>query len=181
MLIESALWDTMNIAKTGRRLGVVSDARHRFEDDDLRFHVHLIEGSCALQEGVVIEDLSRLPRAIDDLRARYDELAAAARACDIGRFERWEEVLELADTHYLAPTDKEDKQIEREKLIGVANFELGRQVEFGVVLGKLQARLAADEEKKEAAANAAREKAKEEKKDLFENERNATRRFFFAP
>ena len=31
VLIESALWDPLNIAQTGRRLGVASDARYRFE------------------------------------------------------------------------------------------------------------------------------------------------------
>ena len=31
MLIESALWAPLNIAQTGRRLGINSDARYRFE------------------------------------------------------------------------------------------------------------------------------------------------------
>ena len=31
VLIESALWDELNIAHTGRRLGITSDARYRFE------------------------------------------------------------------------------------------------------------------------------------------------------
>jgi phenylalanyl-tRNA synthetase beta chain len=31
VLIESALWDPLNIAQTGRRLGIHSDARYRFE------------------------------------------------------------------------------------------------------------------------------------------------------
>lgn len=31
VLIESALWEPFNIAQTGRRLGIQSDARHRFE------------------------------------------------------------------------------------------------------------------------------------------------------
>ena len=31
VLIESALWDAANIAQTGRKLGIVSDARYRFE------------------------------------------------------------------------------------------------------------------------------------------------------
>ncbi len=31
VLIELALWDPMNIAKTGRTLGIISDARYRFE------------------------------------------------------------------------------------------------------------------------------------------------------
>ena len=31
MLIELALWDPLNIAQTGRKLGINSDARYRFE------------------------------------------------------------------------------------------------------------------------------------------------------
>ena len=31
VLIESALWEPLNIAHTGRKLGIQSDARHRFE------------------------------------------------------------------------------------------------------------------------------------------------------
>ena len=31
VLIESALWDPLNIAQTGRKLGIVTDARYRFE------------------------------------------------------------------------------------------------------------------------------------------------------
>jgi phenylalanyl-tRNA synthetase beta chain len=31
VLIESALWDPLNIAQSGRKLGIVSDARYRFE------------------------------------------------------------------------------------------------------------------------------------------------------
>jgi phenylalanyl-tRNA synthetase beta chain len=31
VLIESALWDPINIARTGRSLGIITDARYRFE------------------------------------------------------------------------------------------------------------------------------------------------------
>ncbi|CAH1650578.1 phenylalanine--tRNA ligase subunit beta [Chelatococcus asaccharovorans] len=31
VLIESALWDALNIAQTGRKLGIITDARYRFE------------------------------------------------------------------------------------------------------------------------------------------------------
>ncbi|KQP61480.1 phenylalanine--tRNA ligase subunit beta [Methylobacterium sp. Leaf108] len=31
VLVEAALWDPVNIARTGRRLGIVTDARYRFE------------------------------------------------------------------------------------------------------------------------------------------------------
>ena len=87
------------------------------------------------------------------------------------RFERWGEALQLADTHYLVPTDKPEEQIKRERLVGVANFELGRAVEFGVVLGRLKERLANDEEAKKVAATTARERAESEKKDEKEIDR----------
>jgi phenylalanyl-tRNA synthetase beta chain len=31
VLVESAIWDPLNIAQTGRRLGIITDARYRFE------------------------------------------------------------------------------------------------------------------------------------------------------
>ena len=31
VLIESALWEPLNIARTGRALGIITDARYRFE------------------------------------------------------------------------------------------------------------------------------------------------------
>ena len=31
MLIELALWEPLNIARTGRALGIITDARYRFE------------------------------------------------------------------------------------------------------------------------------------------------------
>lgn len=39
VLIESALWDPLNVARSGRALGINSDARYRFErgvDPDFR-------------------------------------------------------------------------------------------------------------------------------------------------
>ncbi|MFT7755584.1 UNVERIFIED_CONTAM: phenylalanine--tRNA ligase beta subunit-related protein, partial [Salmonella enterica subsp. enterica serovar Enteritidis] len=31
VVVESALWDAMTIARTGRNLGIITDARYRFE------------------------------------------------------------------------------------------------------------------------------------------------------
>ncbi len=101
-------------------------------------------------------------------------MARGAAACSYGRkrlieylerFERWEEVLELAETHYLVPTDKQEEQIKRERLMGVANFELGRAVDFGVVLGRSRSGSPTMRQAKELAATEAREKAESEKKD----------------
>ena len=52
VLIESALWDPTNIAQTGRKLGIVTDARYRFERGvDPNFCVP----GCDLATGLVLE------------------------------------------------------------------------------------------------------------------------------
>ena len=81
------------------------------------------------------------------------------------RFERWGEVIELAGTHYLEPTEKEEEKVKVKRLVAVANFELGRKEAFGALLAELEEKLAADEEEKKVAATKAREKAEADKKD----------------
>ncbi len=52
VLIESALWDPTNIAQTGRKLGIVTDARYRFERGvDPAFCVP----GCDLATGLVLD------------------------------------------------------------------------------------------------------------------------------
>ncbi|HME83307.1 MAG TPA: phenylalanine--tRNA ligase subunit beta [Roseiarcus sp.] len=52
VLIESALWDPTNLAQTGRKLGIVTDARYRFERGvDPEFCVP----GCDLATGLVLE------------------------------------------------------------------------------------------------------------------------------
>lgn len=54
VLIESALWDPMNIARTGRDLGIITDARYRFErgvdpefmTDGMELATHLVLDFC---------------------------------------------------------------------------------------------------------------------------------------
>ena len=44
VLVESALWDPLTIAKTGRELGIITDARYRFERGvDPAFNMHGVE------------------------------------------------------------------------------------------------------------------------------------------
>jgi phenylalanyl-tRNA synthetase beta chain len=61
VLIESALWDELNIAQTGRRLGINSDARYRFERGvDPAFMVPGLE----LATGMVLELCGGTPSEI---------------------------------------------------------------------------------------------------------------------
>jgi phenylalanyl-tRNA synthetase beta chain len=75
VLVESALWDAPNIAQTGRKLGVVTDARYRFErgvDPDFcvpgaELATHLIVDLCggAPSRLIVAGDPVKPKRAID--------------------------------------------------------------------------------------------------------------------
>ncbi len=72
VLIESALWDPTNIAQTGRKLGILTDARYRFErgvDPDF-----CLPG-CDLATELVLDDLRR--RAIAHDRGGQPRGAAA--------------------------------------------------------------------------------------------------------
>ena len=75
VLIESALWDPTNIAQTGRKLGIVTDARYRFErgvDPDF-----CLPG-CDLATELVLTTLRR--RAVADGRRRRPLRRRGARS-----------------------------------------------------------------------------------------------------
>jgi phenylalanyl-tRNA synthetase beta chain len=75
VLIESALWDPTNIAQTGRKLGVLTDARYRFErgvDPDFcipgaELATHLVVDFCGGEPSrlIVAGDPVKPKRAID--------------------------------------------------------------------------------------------------------------------
>lgn len=75
VLIESALWDPMNIARTGRDLGIITDARYRFERGvDPAFCVpgaelatHLVQQICGgeASELIVAGSVPALDHTID--------------------------------------------------------------------------------------------------------------------
>ena len=90
VLIESALWNEINIAQTGRKLGINSDARYRFERGvDPAFMVPGLEMATRLvmelcggtpSENVVVgQALPRRPR--DRFPARAKPGASPASTC----------------------------------------------------------------------------------------------------
>ncbi len=61
VLVESALWEPLNIAQTGRKLGIHSDARHRFERGvDPAFMLPGID----LAAGMIVELCGGTPSAV---------------------------------------------------------------------------------------------------------------------
>ncbi|BDV33417.1 phenylalanine--tRNA ligase subunit beta [Methylocystis iwaonis] len=75
VLIESALWDPQNIAHTGRKLGIVTDARYRFErgvDADfalpgMEFATQLVLELCGGEASqlIIAGEIPRERRAVD--------------------------------------------------------------------------------------------------------------------
>jgi phenylalanyl-tRNA synthetase beta chain len=85
VLIESALWDPLNIARTGRRLGISTDARYRFERGvDPAFCLPGLE----LATRMVLELCGGEPSAIE----LAGEVPAPERAIDFP----WSEVRRLS-------------------------------------------------------------------------------------
>ena len=75
MLIESALWDPLNVAQTGRKLGINSDARYRFERGvDPAFTLPGLE----LATQMVIELVRR--RAVGDCHGRRSDAEGKSRS-----------------------------------------------------------------------------------------------------
>ncbi len=75
VLIETALWDSMNIAHTGRKLGIVTDARYRFERGvdpafalpGLELATQMVLDLCGGKASQIVQagELPYLPRAIN--------------------------------------------------------------------------------------------------------------------
>ena len=75
MLIESALWEPLNIAQTGRKLGIHSDARYRFERGvDPNFMVPGLE----LATQMVLDMCGGTPS--EDRRRRRSAVPTSARS-----------------------------------------------------------------------------------------------------
>ena len=87
------------------------------------------------------------------------------------RFERWEELIALADTHYLEPTDQKRLQTDRLLRLGRAHFGLGHEAELGSLIADFDGQISELEAEKERKENEAREKAEAEEKDEKETEK----------
>ena len=81
------------------------------------------------------------------------------------RFEFWQEIIELADTHYLEPTDQLAQQVARNKALARAHFGLKQKDGLIALRDEIAPRVAEAEEKKKKQSDQAKEKAKKEKKN----------------
>ncbi|CAN5361641.1 hypothetical protein BH23VER1_BH23VER1_07100 [soil metagenome] len=90
------------------------------------------------------------------------------------RFERWDEILNLAETRYLAPTDDPGQQAERLLRIGRAQFELGQKEALTATRDALTQRVEDLESKRASQEEEAEAKALDEGKDETETEKRVS-------
>jgi peroxiredoxin len=86
-------------------------------------------------------------------------------------FELWDEALELSASEWLEPLENPEHEIPRLRLIGLANFELGRKTDLEQVLAGLDALSEVAKKNHEKAQAEAKEKAGKEKKKPDETEK----------
>ena len=82
----------------------------------------------------------------------------------LSRYELWDETIALADTVYLEPTDAQDQQIKRLRLLGAAYFGKGDVVRGKQQIAALDATLAPIKSEQKVAGDAAETKIREEQK-----------------
>ncbi len=87
------------------------------------------------------------------------------------RFEKWNEILLLSETHYLEPTQNERLQLDRLLLISRAHFELGDKDSLIAVSNQIKQRVNKEEELKKKKQDEARQKAEKEKKNKEETDK----------
>ena len=83
----------------------------------------------------------------------------------LSRFEAWDELIALADTPYLEPTDNPEEQVKRLRALGEAWYRKGDAAKGDIHLADLGQRLADQKTQQEKAAADAEAKTREEKKD----------------
>jgi peroxiredoxin len=91
------------------------------------------------------------------------------------RYEQWDQLIALADTPYLAPTESDAEQLKRLRYLGMAHYRRGDSAGGDVQLAEIE-KLHADQKaaRDKAVADAeakARDKSKEDKKDDKETEK----------
>lgn len=83
----------------------------------------------------------------------------------LANFELWDEIVRLANSMHLEPTDSYDEQVKRLRYLGRAYFRLGNVEQGEKQLAELDKRLTEEKTKRDKAAEAAIAKAKKAKKN----------------
>ncbi len=76
-------------------------------------------------------------------------------------FEMWDQVVQLAETMYLEPTDQIDQQTQRWRLLGVAHYHLGNSNQLADCISQIEKLRQSVESKRETSGDSNEEAAEE--------------------
>ncbi len=151
------------------RYGVLPDQIHNFAHNNewlIRNLIHVGRSRDALALAMNMIELPRHPKYNMVSRSGCSSSYGRARLLDVlETFEMWPQLLSLAETPYLDPTDIEREQIKRLRAMGTAHFELGHLEAGRVLLANLRTQLSERQAKSDQAVTEAEEKAKAENKE----------------
>lgn len=122
-----------------------------------------VDAALALSKNMI--DLPRHPKLNTLSRGGSSKFGRLRLLQTLVTFQLWEEVLKLADTIYLEPTDIEEEQLKSRVLIAVARFQTGDVMTGCDALTSLKEELRQLETEQQQAADTARAKAVEEQKE----------------
>ncbi len=146
---------------------VMPDQIHNYAHNNewlIRDMIHVGRASEALALAKNMLELPRHPQ-YNVLSKTSSSQFGRQRLFDVlSRFELWDELITLAGTSYLEPTDIPAEQVKQLRALGAAQFAKGDVVSGKTQIAALEAHLARAKSEQQAAGEEAEKKARDEKK-----------------
>ena len=147
---------------------VLPDQIHNFAHNNewcIRNMIHVGRVRDAVSLAKNMTELPRHPNYNTMQRGGSGKLGRERLLMVLTQFELWDELLALADTPYIEPTDIEGEQIRRLRAIGAACYHTGQLARGEALRVHAQRNLEALQMQQQEAGVAAEKKARDEKKD----------------
>lgn len=147
---------------------VLPDQIHNFAHNNewcIRNMIHVGRVRDAVSLAKNMTELPRHPNYNTMQRGGSGKLGRERLLTVLTQFELWDELLALADTPYIEPTDIEGEQIRRLRAIGAACYHTGQIARADTLRIHAQRNLEALQIQQQEAGLAAEKKARDEKKD----------------
>lgn len=166
---EDAAWQQEASARVDHahmmRDRVLPDQIHNFAHNNewlIRNLIHLGRSESAISLAKNMIELPRHPR-YNTLEKRGSTYYGRERLFQaLTQFELWPQLIELAGTPYLEPTDRDEDQLKRLRHLGQAYYRSGDLESGQMILEDLQARLDSKTIERDKAVAEAEQKAREE-------------------
>jgi peroxiredoxin len=147
---------------------VLPDQIHNFAHNNewlIRNLIHIGRVGDAVDLARNMTELPRHPRYNTLSRSGSSKYGRDRLFTTLVTFELWDELVRLADTPYLEPTEIDTEQVKRLRQLGFALAQLDRSAEAEQTIEQLDGRVAGLKEAADKASAEAEQKARDDKKD----------------